>query len=328
MENYYEILGISEKASQDEIKQSYRKLSLKYHPDKNPGNIEAIGKFQKISEAYENIGTPDKRREFDNRRHNPFLSGGSNEMSMNMNIDELFSNLFGGPGGGFPGGFFGGGDMEGFMAGGPGGPKIHIFHGGMGGGPGPGMTFMRGGPHGGQMQKPPPVIKNVVINMEQVLLGANIPVEIERWIMENGQKMSERETIYIQIPKGVDDNEIIILANKGNSINHTIYGDVKLVIKIENNTDFERNGLDLIIHKNISLKDALCGFSFELKYVNNKSYTINNSSGNIIPPDYKKVIPNMGLTRENFTGNLIIIFHVLFPEKLSEEKMVLLRDIL
>lgn len=325
MDNYYEILGVSEKATQDEIKQSYRKLSLKYHPDKNPGNTDAISKFQKISEAYEHIGTPEKRREYEARKNNPFLFGSSNEMANNINLDDLFSNLFGGPGGGFAGGFFGG-DLDSFMSGGSiGGPKIHIFHGGMG--MGPGMSFMRG-PHGGPVPKPPPVIKNIIINMEQVLVGANVPVEIERWIMENGQKILERETIYVNIPKGVDDNEIIVLANKGNSMNHSNYGDVKIVIKIENKTDFERNGLDLIIHKNISLKDALCGFSFDLKYINNKTYTINNSCGNIIPPEYKKIIPNMGLTRENYTGNLIIIFHVVFPEKISEEKINLLKNIL
>ena len=322
-ENYYDILGVSEKATQDEIKQAYRKLSLKYHPDKNLGNTEAIGKFQKISEAYENIGSSEKRRQHDAMKNNPFsnMNMNMNTNEMSMNIDEIFSSLFGGPRGGFPGGFFGG-EMGEEMAGGN-GPKIHIFHGGMGG---PGMHFMRGGPP--QVQKPPPVIKNVVINMEQVLLGANIPIEIERWIMENNNKVSERETIYINIPKGVDENEIIVLANKGNSLHHSIYGDVKLIIKIENKTEYERNGLDLIIHKNISLKDALCGFTFELKYINNKTYTINNSSGNIIPPNYKKVIPNMGLSRENYVGNLIIVFNILFPEKLSEEKMILLRDIL
>lgn len=314
-ENYYDILGLTEKATQDEIKQAYRKLSLKYHPDKNPGNSEAIGKFQKISEAYENIGTLEKRREYEAMKNSPFQNG---EMS-SVNLDEIFSNIFGGPGGGFPGGFFGG-DMEGFM-GGPGGPKIHVFHGGMGPG---GIPFMR--PN--TMQKPSPIIKMVNINMEQVLLGANIPVEIERWIMENNNKVPERETIYVNIPKGVDDNEMIVLPNKGNSINHTIYGDVKLVIKIDNTTDYERNGLDLIIQKNISLKDALCGFSFELKYINNKTYTINNSGGNIIPPNYKKIIPNMGLSRESYVGNLIIAFNIIFPEKLSEEKMSLLRDIL
>jgi DnaJ-class molecular chaperone len=317
-ENYYEVLGISEKASQEEIKQAYRKLSLKYHPDKNPGNDEACGKFHKISEAYEHLGSSDKRREYDAMKNSPF----SGEMS--MNIDELFSNLFGGPGAGFPGGFFGG-EMDGFMAGG-GGPKIHIFHGMPGQGmQGQGMSFLRGG---GPMQKPPPIIKNVSINMEQVLIGANIPVDIERWIMESGNKISERETIYVSIPPGIDDNEIIVLSNKGNSINHASFGDVKLIINVKNDTNFIRNGLDLTINKNISLKDALCGFSFELKYINNKTYTINNSSGNIIPPNYKKIIPNMGLSRDGYTGNLIIHFSVLFPEKLSEEKMSLLKDIL
>ena len=99
-------------------------------------------------------------------------------------------------------------------------------------------------------------------------------------------------------------------------------------IKIENNTQFERRGLDLIINRTISLKDALCGFSFELKYINGKVYTINNNSNNIIPPEYIKVIPNMGLTRDGHIGNLLIHFHVDFPEKLSEEQIKILKEIL
>ena len=105
-------------------------------------------------------------------------------------------------------------------------------------------------------------------------------------------------------------------------------GDIKLFIKVENNTQFERRGLDLFLHKNISLKESLCGFSFELKYINGKSYTLNNNKGNIIPPEYIKVIPNMGLKREDHVGNLLIHFHVEFPEKLSDEKIVSLSQIL
>jgi DnaJ family protein A protein 2 len=97
---------------------------------------------------------------------------------------------------------------------------------------------------------------------------------------------------------------------------------------VVNNTDFERSGLDLLIHKNISLKDALCGFSFELKYINNKVYTIHNNSGNIIQPEYRKVIQSMGLEREDKKGNLIIIFHIQFPEKLSEDAIEQLKLIL
>jgi len=86
--------------------------------------------------------------------------------------------------------------------------------------------------------------------------------------------------------------------------------------------------LDLIVQKKISLKEALCGFSFELKYINGKLYTINNNSGNIIPHEYHKIIPNMGLSRDSHTGNLIIIFHVEFPTVLTTDQIDNLRKIL
>jgi DnaJ-class molecular chaperone len=322
-ENYYNILGVNENASQDEIKQAYRKMSLKYHPDKNRGDTEASSTFQKISEAYENIGSVEKRREYNAKKNNPFNPIFGNEMG--TNVEDLFANFFGGGQmGGFPGGLFGG-DMDHLHSQGGIGPKIHIFHNGSGG---PGIHFMRGGVGPIPTPKPSPIVKNININMEQVLMGSNIPVEIERWVIDNGNKIFEKENIYINIPKGIDENEMIILSNKGNVVNENCKGDVKLIIKINNNTEFERNGLDLIMHKNISLKDSLCGFTFELKYINNKVYTINNNSGNIIPPDYKKIIPNMGLTRENHVGNLCIIFHVIFPEKIADDKIVLLKDIL
>lgn len=327
-ESFYNILGVSEKASQDEIKKAYRTLSLKFHPDKNHGNSEAIGKFQKISEAYENIGTPEKRANYDSSRRNPFFNQVGHEMPF-TNIDEIFNSFFGGGmGNPFGGVAFDTNDPFTGVGGFP-GAKIHIFQNGqnvMGGQGGQGIHFMNMNMRGNQ--KPPPIIKNVAINMEQVLNGATIPVTIERWIIENGNKVLENETVYVPIPKGIDDNEIIVLTNKGNVMDHEVTGDVKLVIKVDNDTGYERNGLDLLIHKNISLKDALCGFSFELKYINNKTYTINNTSGNIIPPGYKKVIPKMGLSRENHTGNLMIVFNILFPEKLTEEKMNLLKDIL
>jgi DnaJ family protein A protein 2 len=110
---------------------------------------------------------------------------------------------------------------------------------------------------------------------------------------------------------------MIVLKDQGNIINESCKGDIKILIKVENETKFERRGLDLIFHHHISLKNSLCGFSFELKHLNGKVYTINNNSGNIIPPDFEKIIPNMGLMREGCIGSLIIHFHVTFPETLS-----------
>jgi DnaJ family protein A protein 2 len=325
-ESFYKILGVSEQATQEEIKRAYRQLSLKSHPDKNPNDSEAIGRFQKISEAYETIGNAEKRQEYDMASKNPFMRMGGmpgggmgmphGGMGMHVNMDDILQNLFG----------FGGMGGQGMMPPGMGG-----FPPGMGFPPGANIHVFRNGVPiniNNAMQKPTPIIKTIPINMEQVMNGGNIPVEIERWILENGNKVFERETIYVTIPKGIDDNEIIMLRDKGNILNEQNKGDIKLFVKVENTTDFKRSGLDLILERKVSLKEALCGFNFELKHVNGKSYTINNNPGSIVTPSYFKSIPNMGLTRDGHTGNLVITFEVIFPETLDLDKIAKLKEIL
>lgn len=305
-DNYYNILGVEESATKEEIKKAYRGLSFKFHPDKNPGNSEATGKFQKISEAYETLGDEQKREEYDMSRKNPFMrmNGMNGNNGMDVPMDDIFNMFFGGMPG-FPPG------MSGF----PPGVKLHVFNGGP-------MGFHQA------IQKPSPIIKNITINLEQILNGATVPLEIERWIVENGMKVFENETVYVTIPQGIDEGEMIILRDKGNVINENAKGDIKIFVKITNDTLFKRSGLDLIFDKNITLKEALCGFSFEIKYVNGKSYTLNNNKGNIIPPEYRKIYPNMGLKRGEHSGNMIIHFHVDFPEKLTEEQIVKLSELL
>ena len=72
----------------------------------------------------------------------------------------------------------------------------------------------------------------------------------------------------------------------------------------------------------------MCGFSFELNYINGKSYTLNNNKGSIVPPEYKKVYPDMGLKRGEHKGNMIINFHVDFPTILTTEQIDKLSEIL
>ena len=236
-----------------------------------------------------------------NEMHHPF-----------GNMDDLFHNIFGM--GGIPG--MGGMHHMGGMGGFPPGANIHIFKNGVNIG---GFS---------QLNKPLPIVLTININMLQVLEGSNVPLEIERWILENNIKKFEKEVIYVTIPKGVDDNEIILIKDKGNIIHDNLKGDIKIFIKIENDTGFERQGLNLLIKKNISIKESLCGFTFEMKHLNGKTYTLHNNVGNIIPPDFKKIIPNLGLTRETHTGHLVIHFIVDFPDKLSEETIETLRKIL
>jgi DnaJ-class molecular chaperone len=326
-ENYYNILGILKTSTQDEIKKAYRKMQMKWHPDRNPGSQEAIQMTQKINEAYETLGNEKKREEYDNP--NPFTRFNN---SMEVPVDDLLNMFFGGGGMGNPFGVFGEmGPGISLSNGIPLGARIHVFNGHNGlGHNGLGHNGLGHNGLGQNMfsQKPPSITKTLQISIEQVLTGATIPIEIERWVVENGIKIHEQETIYVSVPQGIDDGEIILLKEKGNVMNEKSKGDIKIAIKIINNTAFKRSGLDLILEKNISLKESLCGFSFEIIYLNGKSYTLNNNKGNIIPPEYKKVYSNMGLTRENHRGNLIIHFHVNFPEILTKEQITSLEQIL
>ena len=303
--NFYEILEVPETAQLDDIKKSYRKLSMMYHPDKNKNNPDATAKFQKISEAYETLGDKDKKNEYDMTRNNPFIKmmnsqGQGSPFGQGMNpVDEIFSSIFGTP----------------FGQGSPFGPNIRVFHNGV----------QVNQPN--FLQKPTSIIKNIVVPINKILTGTIIPIDIERWLIQDGDKIFETETIYVTIPKGIDDGEIVLLKEKGNIARDDCKGDIKIIIKIENNTEFKRSGLDLIYVKIITLKEALCGFTFELKYITDKVYTINNTSGNIISSGYNKIIPNMGFSREQHTGNLIIMFDIKFPDKLSEEVIVQLKQI-
>ena len=331
-DSFYKVLGIDEKASKDEIKKSYRSLQMKFHPDRNNSSQDAIIMTQKLNEAYETLGDDEKRQEYDATRNNPFLRGGSN---MDVQMDDIINMMFGGMGipgmpmgmgsmqmpmggmqmGGLHSMQMGGMQMGGMQMGGlPPGTKIHFFQ---GGNP---MNFQ-------QLQKPQSINKNITIKLSQVLTGATIPLEIERWLMENGMKLFETETIYVTVPKGVDDGEMVLLKDKGNVINENCKGDIKIFVKIENDSIFRRAGLDLVLEKKITLKEALCGFSFEINYINGKSYTLNNNVGNIIPHGFKKVLPNMGLERDQHKGNLVVEFNVQFPEKLSEPIITSLKNI-
>jgi len=340
--SFYEALNIPETATADEIKKSYRRLSMMYHPDKNGNSQESTEKFQKISEAYEVLGNPEKKQDYDMTHNNPFFKMMSQGMNMNMGqsmgqsmgqnmhmgqtmhpVDELFSSLFGMP---FMSSSASGMGPDIQVMGSGLGPNIRVFQNGrpvhvqsFGQGFGQGTSFAQ--------SKPNPIVKNINVPIDKILTGTTIPVDVERWMIENGLKVYEKETVYVNVPKGIDEGELILLKDKGNILSENNKGDIKVFVKIENNTEFIRKGLDLILNKTITVKEGLCGFSFELKYITGKVYTITNNSGNIISHGYQKMIPNMGLTRDDHTGSLLIIFDVKFPEKLSEETIDALKAI-
>ena len=105
--DFYEILGISKSASDDEIKKAYRKLAIKYHPDKNPDDKAAEDKFKEAAEAYEILSNPEKRQRYNQFGHagmgGASQGGGGGHYGGGMNMDDIFSqfgDIFGGGGGG------------------------------------------------------------------------------------------------------------------------------------------------------------------------------------------------------------------------------------
>ena len=179
-----------------------------------------------------------------------------------------------------------------------------------------------------RMMKPPPIVKNIQITLKQAYMGVTLPVQIERWIIFNNEKRIEKEKIYVPIKKGVDNGEILIIKSKGNSRSDTLKGDVKIFINVKNDSEFKREGLNLILSKKISLKESLTGFKFDIKHINGKIYTINNEKGNVIFPFYKKEIIGLGMSRMDIIGNLIIKFSIEFPKRLSIEQVDQLKNIL
>ena len=314
MPNHYEVLGVAQNADEQEIRKSYRTLSLKYHPDRN-NDPESGAKFREINEANEILSDQQRRQQYDHE----LKYGTSNIEEEFVDINNIINMMFGG-GGAMPPGF----GMPGIRINtNMGNPNIHVFHGGHQNMFHPFEQMFQ------QFQKPECILKNVEITLEQCYNGGSVNIDIERFVIKNQNRTIQTETIQLEFPKGVDDNTSIMFKDKGHIVEDSIRGDVKVVFNVINNTIFTRNGLDLHIKKNISLKESLCGFNLEIQHLNGKLLAINNIVNNsIIKPNYKKTIPNLGMTREQTTGNLIIEFIIDFPESLSQETIEILKNIL
>lgn len=273
--NLYNILQIEKSASNLEIKQSFRKLSMMYHSDESKIKI-----YKDILNAYEILSDPIKKSIYDKQicvENKDSELHKENKLENNNNSDSI-ENI-----------------------------NNNIIN--------------------NKTNYPEIIHKILEISLELAYKGNIIPLEIERTNKDNNIIKKEQETIYVNIPKGIDNNEIIIIKNKGNCINNTIYGDIKVQIKIIENDIFKRKGLDLILYKNITFKESICGFKFNLEHLNGKSYMINNV-GNIIQNNDENIIKNLGLERDNYKGNLIIIFKIIYPKKLSLEQIEKLKNIL
>ena len=331
----YNILGVEEDSDDVTIKKAYHKLSMKTHPDTPGGGDEE--RFKEISGAYEVLRDREKRHEYDMKRNNPMFGEG-------MQLPpELFDILSGGLGGipNIGGISFMGGPMGGLenMFGGSGQQLFHMRSNmqnpfaqsiNKSTRKGHSLSNVMGNRSREDCQKKfkiPYIEKNLDISLEEAYTGKTKQISVTRTVISGMTRTLEKETLYVTIPKGVDTDEIIVIENKGN-IHNDNNGDIKIIVKVKNFTMFERRGLDLLYIKEISLKEALCGFTFDMEYIDGKVFKINNNEGNIISDGYEKNISDMGLTRDNTTGMLTIRFKVCYPKSLTLENIQKIKEIL
>lgn len=221
MKDYYQILGVSKDASQDEIKKSYRKLAMKWHPDRNPDNPEAKDKFAEINEAYETLGNEDKRREYDNP--NPF--GGFGGQGMNGFRDADGNVHFSWSSDGSQGGFnpF---DMFG-----------QFFGGGMGG-------FRRPDPNAPRPGEDILLVLNV--GFIEAINGCTKKVRMNVQDNQDGKRVPKTITLEVKVPKGAGDGMRLRIAGQGNrGYNGGQNGDIFFQLNIAEHDVFVRDGYDL-----------------------------------------------------------------------------------
>ena len=326
-DNLYTILGLDgSHVGAADIKAAYRKLSMRYHPDRNGGNPDAGARFAKINQAYEELGNPETRAQYDAGRVGPDGQERPGMAMGGMGIpEEVLAAMFGGamgPGGPGPAGMGG----------------VHVFHmGGMGGpfgmaaeGQGPGGGMPPGFHFSGAASSGAPHIQDLTeratVTLEKAFMGCTVPVSLRRAIVQGQQEREERETLYVSVPAGVDDNEIIRMPEKGHVVDGR-KGDVKIFIQVKNDTLFKREGLDLVFRSTVSLKDALIGPSFDLTHLDGRTFRV-KGTGACVSPGSRRVLRGLGMTRDGKKGNLIIKYDVKFPSKLTEKQIAGIRALL
>jgi curved DNA-binding protein len=298
----YKVLNLSSECSESEIKQSYRALSFKYHPDRNK-DPDAGDKIRAINEAYEILSDKQKRAQYD------FERSGGNPLEGILN--ELFKQNHSGRG------------------------MNHIFKQNMMFPPGQGfqqgqafevmfsneIPFFNQAPNFNQAPKPPPILeKKVDVTFEESYKGGNIPITIEREIKAGPLTLIEQERIYVVIPQGIDDGEILTIPDKGHCYNE-VKGEIKLRIHIVAHAMFERRGLNLVYHQKITFKESICGFEGILQHVDGTTMRLVSSKGNVIQNGDERNVKGRGLTRNTQVGDLIILFNVSPPKELTEEQI-------
>jgi len=351
--DYYEVLGVAKTASEDEIKKAYRKIAIKYHPDRNPGDKEAEEKFKEAAEAYDVLHDPQKRQQYDQFGFNGPMGGGGfggfGGASMNMDdIFSMFGDIFGGHGfGGFGGGFGGGRARQQQMRGGDLRLKVRLTLEEINKGVTKKFKVKKdiacshchgSGAENGSGKETCPTChgSGVITHTTQSIFGMMQTQGVCPTCHGQGEVIKNKchecggtgvmkgeEVVEINIPAGVAEGMVINVPGKGNAgPNNGINGDIQVFIEEESHDTFLRDGNDLIYNLLLDFPTAALGGEVEIPTIEGTKLKVKMENGT--QPGKTIRLRGKGLPSVqgygSGRGDLVVNISVYVPKTLSREE--------
>lgn len=336
-QDYYEILGISKSATAAEIKKAYRKMAIKYHPDKNPGDKEAEEKFKQAAEAYEVLSDENKKARYDQFGHAAFEGGQGGFGGGGMNMEDIFSqfgDIFGGGFGGFGG--FGGSRGPARVKGGNLRIRVKLTLEEIAKGVEKKVKVRRKVQADGVTYKTCPTcngtgqqtrVTNTILGRMQTATtcgtcqGAGEVIDSKPNGSDAQGLIIKEETVSIQIPAGVTEGVQLKVGGKGNEApgKNSISGDLLVLIEEIPHEALKREGTNVHYDLYISLSEAILGATKEIETVTGKvkiKIDAGTQSGKILRLKGKG-LPSI----ERYgSGDFLIHINVWTPQELTKEQ--------
>ncbi|KAL9243361.1 hypothetical protein vseg_017256 [Gypsophila vaccaria] len=290
--DYYKILNVPKKSSEEEIRRSYKKLAMAWHPDKHPSDIKSVAeqKFKTICEAYDVLSDPNKRHMYDLYGDDSLkydVSSPSAPSDEDL-IDEFFDGF---------------GNYDDIKEGKYGKNSQYRRN----------CSFV---------SKAEGIEKTLGCSLEELYKGSMRKMVISRIVPDAfGKPTTMEELLAIDIKPGWKKGTKITFSEKGNQGTGLIPGDLIFVVDEKPHPTYTREGNDLVTVQKISLVEALTGMTLNLTTLDGRNLVIDVSD--VVSPGCEIVIPGEGmpLSKEpRKKGNLIIMFDVVFPSRLSSDQ--------
>lgn len=339
--DYYKILGVGKSATEEEIKKAYRKLALKYHPDKSKEK-GAEEKFKELAEAYEVLSDKRKREIYDQVGEEGLKAGassggfpgsaglGSQSFTYQYHGDpyETFKQFFQSDGMFSTMGFGGGGGMSSMFG------DFDDMDTDSGGRGANGFTRMNGFPGGAffpsarasngsskKLRQDPPIERELPVSLEEVLNGCTKKMKITRRVMQtNGNMYKEDKILTINVKPGWKSGTKITFNQEGDQSPDALPADIVFIIKDKPHPHFKRDGSDIRFTARITLKEALsCNATVKVPTLDGDPLTL--ALREIVKPTTQKRLSEKGLPlskEPHKRGDLVVSFDIQFPATLPE----------